>query len=380
MGDVWIARSTDHDQPVVIKRLHAFLAEDPAAVERFFDEVALMRQLDHPNIVRQLDGGRIGDTYFLAMEFVDGLTLVECLRANGAPLQPSLAAAMVAQACDGLAWAHHARGEDGAPLELVHRDISPDNLMVDVTGRVRILDFGIARATCSLATTRVSQRRGKLRFMAPEYLRHAVVNERIDVYSMGVTLFTLCTGRRPFEGCEDMVDLVRQLCLVGLPAADELQPDLPPELTALIRGATQIRPADRTASADDLVRQLAAFLECYPAPKTEQIGKLVQKWMKAREPKPRESLGQLEPTEVIPGLMAEARRALGPSDNNIELADALVPTVAVSLSQAIAQAAVADEITAKFPALSLFPREPKVIVKDITGVQQLPPLDDDEQE
>ena len=303
MGDVWLAHQQGREGPVVVKRLHSFLAQDTHSVDRFFDEILVMRQLCHRNVARLLDGGRIGDTYFLAMEFVDGLTLAQCLQANDAPLDATLVAAMTSQACAGLVYAHAATDEDGDPLNLVHRDISPDNLMVDGQGTVRVLDFGLARATCSLAAaTKTGQRRGKLLYAAPEYTLHGTATERIDVYSLGVTLMELCTGTHPFEDCTDQFELMRLSCQVGLPSAHELAPDLEPEMVRIIADATQRKPETRLASVFGLKQRLDEFLLGHDAPSLAMIGGMVETWqrrLRAAAALPG-SLGQLEPTATHP--------------------------------------------------------------------------------
>ncbi|MGC4117386.1 MAG: serine/threonine-protein kinase [Myxococcales bacterium] len=365
MGDVWFAHADDRPEPLVVKRLHETLANDRAMVDRFLDELQLLQKLDHPNIVRLLDGGECEGTYFLAMEYVDGLTLQACLRANHAALQPSLAAELVAQACEGLRYAHQERGSDGQPLSLVHRDISPDNLMVDLTGTVRILDFGIARATCTLATTQVDKRRGKLRYMAPEYLRNGSVDGRVDVYALGATLFALCTGRRPFDAVEEMLTLVHQVCRVGLPPATEWRPDLPRELSEIIQRATSIEPADRIESPAALATELDLFLKAHPAPRADELRRLVRVWRDRAEPaEPRPpSLGQLDLTDAIEsGFESAAKVASEPTDPamSISFAHPLDNTVAVRLSDAIAASARENEPTAP---MDVRPgEEPSVIV------------------
>ncbi|MBI5543515.1 MAG: protein kinase [Deltaproteobacteria bacterium] len=380
MGDVWLARHEDYPGPLVVKRLHAFLAQDPRSIDRFFDEMLLMRLIDHRNVVRLIDGGRIGDTYFLTMEYVDGLTLRDSLLANGAALQPALAVELIAQACAGLAHAHGVRDEDGKPMRMVHRDISPDNLMVDHTGAVRVLDFGIARAACSLATTQVSVRRGKVRFCAPEYLEDGVVDPRIDVYSMGATLFALCTGHAPFDSCSEPVPLMRMVCRVGLLPANELRPDLPEELVAVISDATRLEPDRRTASIALLGERLQALRELLPPPSPAQIGRMVGLWktrLASPLPPRAPSLGQLELTTAQPPILDEPRAppSAESSPANVHVSShPLDMTVVLPLSETLRREAQLHPTPQPLPCAP-GPSEPKVIVSpELEGVEHPPDL------
>jgi serine/threonine-protein kinase len=190
------------------------------------------------------------------------------------------------------------------PLELVHRDLSPDNLMVDRSGTVRVLDFGIARAACSLAAaTKTGQRRGKLIYAAPEYIVHGTANERIDVYSLGVTLYELCTGQNPFAANSNPLEVMRQVCRVGLPPADMLCPHLPPALVSMLGEATKLDPEQRLATVFGLGTRLDEFRIVHEPPSPEQIGEQVGEWqrrLRAAEDG-RGSLGPLEPTRAHPG-------------------------------------------------------------------------------
>ena len=374
MGEVWVARCEGMDGPVVIKRLHRSLTDDRASVDRFFDELVNTQRLAHENIVRVFDGGRIGDTWFLAMEFIDGLHLRECLRANGGPLQPALAASLVRQAAVGLAFAHAAVDADLNPMNLVHRDISPDNLMVDKTGTVKVLDFGIARSKLSLTTTRISVRQGKLRYMAPEYLDGGKATPGSDVYALGMTLFELCTGMLPFEGTVDPVALVEALTTLGLPPADEVRPDVPAQLSAIISSATEIDPVLRTPSMNELVGRLDHFLKRHPAPDRAALCRLVAFWQERHaDPKSEKgSLGQLELTAAAPASWEAKDLAREPTTSpHVQVAHPLDLTLAVSLADAIAGQTAETTAPVTAPVTPALGEHTVIVSPELKGVSQV---------
>lgn len=277
LGETWLARREAAGQ-ATLRRLHPFLTEELSRALRFLDEVQPLRQLEHSNLVRLLACGREGETVYLASEFVDGLTLGACLKANGAPLPPALAAELIGQACEALAYAHRVRGTGGAPLHLVHSGVSPDSLMLDASGSVRVCDFGLARATALLASSRVDVRPGKLLWAAPEYLRDGTLDERVDVYGLGMTLYALCTGRPPLAEIKEPVDLVQRLCGEGVPPPETVVPDLPAELCAIVRDATCVRPERRTASAGELAGRIDTFLATHAPPAPPRLAHALRLW------------------------------------------------------------------------------------------------------
>ncbi len=310
MAEVWLAQPLEPQRGpprVVLKRVHPTIAENPKLLGLFFDEVRLAQRLKHPNVVAVFDSGRVGADHFMAMEHVDGLDLLSCLKAHGGPLWPAFAAALVADACAGLEYAHTLQSEDGSPLHIVHRDVSPDNLMVSTRGTVKLLDFGIARAADTENTTQTGSRKGKVRYMAPEYLRDHVANPRTDVYAMGATLFELCTGTRPFSQYRSLETIMRALLTrEPLPRADKVRPSLPGELVSLIAAATAPEPEARLPSARALEQRLRAFLQEHAPPAPAEVGAEVRLWQQrlaepltAPKQPPAGGYGQLESTEFV---------------------------------------------------------------------------------
>jgi serine/threonine protein kinase len=237
-----------------------------------------------------------------------------------------MAASLVADACKALEYAHTLKGDSGKPLNLVHRDISPDNLMVDRKGHVRLLDFGIARSEETETTTLTGLRKGKLRYMAPEYVLDHAVNAQIDVYAMGATLFELVTGMKPF-GDKGTAELYDSLAKAELPPADMVRPSLPPPLVGLIRAATRRKPEQRTRTARELEAGLREFLKAWPPPEPEEIGLEVAIWRQKHAAglagkRSAGSFGQLESTEMI-----EAPRELDAPAADLDVTPVRSPVV-----------------------------------------------------
>jgi serine/threonine protein kinase len=210
--------------------------------------------LNHSNIVQVLDLGHVHGRYFLVMEFVDGWDLGQIIaRAVNAafPIPPEIVLYIAAETCRALAYAH-SRTRDGQPLALVHRDISPQNVLISEQGEVKLTDFGIAKAMGRRERTHQGVIKGKLAFMSPEQASGFVLDNRSDLFSLGTILYLLITGRRPFEAPTDMESIVRvRECRFTPP--EEAKPGLHPEMAAIIQRAMQAKPADRFQSADDML-------------------------------------------------------------------------------------------------------------------------------
>ena len=182
---------------VAIKTLHRHLAQDERFVAMFLDEARLAARLNHANVVQTFELGEEEGVYFIAMEYVHGVSLSRVLSRGPLPLDVALWIAL--QATAGLAFAHSARDEHGRPLHLVHRDIAPKNILAAFSGEVKVVDFGVARAADQMHETRTGEIKGTLAYMSPEQLDGDRVDARADVYSTGVTLYELFTGARLFK-------------------------------------------------------------------------------------------------------------------------------------------------------------------------------------
>ncbi|RKG98020.1 serine/threonine-protein kinase [Corallococcus carmarthensis] len=253
---------------VVIKRVRDPYALDPAFVQMFLNEARISMGLSHGNIVQVFDFGQEEGEYFLAMEWVDGQPLSKLLKRlklkGMAHLPAPLAVQVMVEVCKGLHHAHTRRDEQGRPLGLVHRDVSPDNVLVSYEGEVKLTDFGIAKAQLAgRPETEAGVVRGKFLYLSPEQTRAEALDARSDVYTAGVVLFEMLTGRRPAEG--DTGSVMERIATGDLTPTQAYVPDLDPSLGALVSRALALRRDDRFTSAEDFQRALAEWL-AYRAP------------------------------------------------------------------------------------------------------------------
>ncbi len=252
MGNVYVGAkhgAAGFVKPVAIKQLLPEMAVDKAAVERFLGEARLVARLTHPGIVQTLELGETDRGYFIAMELVDGIdaaTLMRRLKQRRERLPLSLACHIVTSACMALDHAHRATDEKGEPLRLVHHDVSPHNLLVDVDGNVKLADFGVAHVRHDRALPGVLV--GKVGYMAPEQLRGEPPDRRVDVFAAGVVLYELVTGQHPFASGSDFLTLSAVERGRFLPP-ETIREDCPLTLALTIERALAVDPAGRHASA-----------------------------------------------------------------------------------------------------------------------------------
>ncbi len=244
---------------VAVKRVHPHLASQRTFVEMFLDEARLAARIDHPNVARVYDVGAGEGGQFLAMELLLGRSLAAVAkRLKRLPLETRwpLAAQAIARAAEGLHAAHELRDPDGAPLEVVHRDVSPHNVFVTYDGRVKVVDFGIARARGRLHQTETGTVKGKFAYMAPEQMMGAPVDRRADVWALGVVLHELLAGAKLFKRGNDTETVLAVTAHRGLDAS-ALPEGLPAPLIEALRGALAPEPEARTPTA----RALAVALD-----------------------------------------------------------------------------------------------------------------------
>ncbi|NUR82773.1 MAG: Stk1 family PASTA domain-containing Ser/Thr kinase, partial [Nonomuraea sp.] len=243
MATVYLALDIRLDRTVALKVMHRSLAEDPAFVRRFIGEAKSVASLSHPNVVHVFDQGTDNDIVYLSMEYVPGKTLRDVLRERGRlPAREALEVMIPVLAALGAA---HQAG-------MVHRDVKPENVLLTDDGRVKVVDFGLARAIEATNQTRTGVMIGTIGYMAPEQVTSGVADVRSDVYAAGIMLFELVTGQQPYEGATPM-SIAYKHVHESVPAPSSLVPDVPPLIDTLVGQATARDPDDRPADATALL-------------------------------------------------------------------------------------------------------------------------------
>ncbi|MBS1150291.1 MAG: hypothetical protein H6Q89_1989 [Myxococcaceae bacterium] len=264
---------------VVIKKIHPHLAEEEDFVEMFIREAKLAASLTHGNIAQVFDFGKTEGDYFLAMELVHGQALSRVLRRagdNDIPFLPiPIALQIVCRMCDGLNYAHTRKDENGHPLNLVHRDVSPENLLLSYEGEVKVVDFGIAKSNTGGKQTETGMVKGKYPYFSPEQAQAARdLDARSDVYAVGVVLFEMLCGRRPYEG--EFVAVLTQLAEGNIPRPRSFNSEISAALELTMLKALATRREDRYQSARELGQALSEVLHSrYPGSTSNDISMLL---------------------------------------------------------------------------------------------------------
>ncbi len=289
MADVWLAHVlgvAGFEKLVVIKTLLPQLSSDPHLTEMFLREARLAARLNHPNCIQIFDLGQENGVYYIAMEFVDGFSLLQVLRrATGEPARPLLpipvAARIVMEAASGLDYAHRLTDRDGRPLEIVHRDVSLDNVLIGFDGQVKVVDFGIAkaredtRAGVANPKTKAGDVKGKWGYIPPEYLKGQPIDGRADLFALGVVLYRALTRKRPFPG--DTEALVTLAVINDEPVAPrQHNPEISEALEAVVLEALEKDPANRIATGRDFRAAIAAAIR--PAEQDEVAAYMETLW------------------------------------------------------------------------------------------------------
>jgi eukaryotic-like serine/threonine-protein kinase len=245
-------------RPVAIKRIHEHLIDNSEFVRMFIEEARVCSELDHPNIVQVHDFGMDEQGYFLVMEWVEGLSLGQYVRgvlASGAEVSGRLACAIVVQLLAGLAEAHERLGPDLRPAPVIHRDITPQNVLVSVGGAAKLADFGLSRAMDRARMTQPDVVKGKLSYLAPELTQGKAASVQSDLYGVGILLWEALAGERLFWADDDR-ERVRKVRSAEVPPLADKRPDLPRALTEIVHATLAYDPAARPGSADLLAKML----------------------------------------------------------------------------------------------------------------------------
>ncbi|MDP1828655.1 MAG: protein kinase [Archangium sp.] len=264
MAEVWLAKQSGiegFNRHVVIKRILPHLAEDPEFVQMFLNEAKVAARFNHPNIAQIFDLGETGGQYYIAMEFIHGEDLGRVMRrawSTGQWIARHITLRVMADTCQGLYYAHTRNDEQGRPLRVVHRDISPQNILISFDGAVKVVDFGIAKASDQVSNTKSGAIKGKFAYMAPEQAAGKPLDARSDLFALGLVLYELVTGVRPLKRDSELATLQAALeCKIDPPSAVA---EVPPELDGIVMRALAKAPDDRYVDAREFQRALEQHL------------------------------------------------------------------------------------------------------------------------
>ncbi|MBX3187563.1 MAG: serine/threonine protein kinase [Labilithrix sp.] len=284
MARVWAARVRGKGDVVALKMLLPNLSENIEFRKMFFDEANIASRVHHPNVCRTHALDENDGLLYLAMEWIDGPSLMRVLRpgredvteAARIPIRPRVAARIVADACAGLHAAHELRGDGGRSLGVVHRDVSPHNLLLTTDGNVKITDFGVAKAIGKSHMTIAGQLKGKLAYMAPEQLTGGAVDRRTDVFALGCVLYEITTGQRPFQGEHDP-QVMTAIMMGHYEPPGTIVANYPHELAIVVMRALSNEPEHRYPSAEHMRQGLETYLRnSGPAVGTQQVADLIR--------------------------------------------------------------------------------------------------------
>jgi serine/threonine protein kinase len=331
---------------VGIKRLHPHLAREPEFIEMFLEEARLAARIHHPNVVPILEIGTSDQGYYIVMEYVEGDTfanLIARTAQSGRRMPVRIALRILVDVLAGLHAAHELADDDGKPLGIVHRDVSPQNILIGVDGSARLTDFGVARATSKLSTTRTGQLKGKLAYMAPEQARAAKdIDRRADIFAAGVVFWEALEGRRLFKG-DGEADTLNKVLHEPIPPLKNSGSSVAREIEAVLEGALDRERTRRFATAalfaDALERaahevdavathkDVAAYLDEVLGSEIVAQRETVRALIARSEPKPK-SLSMPPPAPTPPTLPRLGHRPLSPESTPSSIAS--VPSAVVS--------------------------------------------------
>jgi eukaryotic-like serine/threonine-protein kinase len=267
MATVWVAReraqTSADDRLVAVKVMLTELADENEFIKMFLDEVRLVRSIRHPNVVDVYDVGEHDGMMWMAMEWVEGESLHTVIAEAGKrrAIPPELAVRIIADAAAGLHAAHELRDVDGSPRGVVHRDISPHNILIGTNGAVKLVDFGVAKAVGRISeATRAGQLKGKFGYMSPEQALGKGVDRRSDIFSLGIVLFELTTSRRLFRGEHD-IETLRLVISGAIPKPTQIDAKYPLELERIVLKALERNVSARYQTAAEFEHDLHAYLK-----------------------------------------------------------------------------------------------------------------------
>jgi len=286
MAEVYLAKCfgvAGFERLVALKRILPTIAEDDEFIAMFIDEAKIAGQLSHANIAQIFDLGKIHSGYFIAMEYISGHDLRalwdRAPDSGGLPIE--LCCYVVKKLCEGLDYAHRRRDNRGRPLGIIHRDVSPQNVLLSYDGDLKVIDFGIAKAANRMVRTQTGILKGKFAYMAPEQAKGEPTDHRADVFAIGVILYELITGERAFKAATDFA-LLEKVRRVDITPPRKLRPEVPRDLEKVIYKAMGKEPGDRYAWASGLAADLDRFMSEHDLRyNKEELGAYVRRTFKA---------------------------------------------------------------------------------------------------
>lgn len=268
MAEIFLARQAGlegFEKTIVIKRIRPHLSKQPNFVKMFLNEAKLAAQLNHPNIVQIYDLGKINESYFIAMEYIFGRDMRRIIPkadALGIPFPMVYALKIASSVCEGLYYAHQRADLYGHPLHIVHRDVTPENIFVSFDGTVKVLDFGIAKAANQIEQTRAGEIKGKLSYMSPEQCMGKQLDNRSDLFSLGVVLYEWLTGFKLFTG-DSEVAILKSITEGKIYAPSYFKADIPEAVEAILMKALEKDRERRYQTAWEMQYDLDQFLSQY---------------------------------------------------------------------------------------------------------------------
>src|SRR5262245_60646523 len=293
MAEVWAARlsgTRGFQKTVAIKTMLPNLSDDPRFEQMFLDEAALASRIRHPNAVEILDLGETRGILYLVMEWIDGeplsVVMKQAMKESGMPLP--LTVRIIMQSCAGLHAAHELKDDSGGLVGLVHRDVSPQNILVTYEGVVKVVDFGVAKATGRVSgETAAGQIKGKVPYMSPEQAIGGDIDRRTDIFAVGILLYMMTTGRHPFRKDNDAQTLMHIVSDTPIVPPSALVEDYPPEVEDIVLQALSRRAEDRFQTANEMQRAFNALPSEFRASTDDAIGDFMKGLLSERMTKRR---------------------------------------------------------------------------------------------
>ena len=262
MAELYLAKDNVENRLVVIKRILPYLAQEAEFVRMFLDEARIAARLTHPNVVQIFDLGALDDSFFIAMEYIHGEDVRRVWKQSdrlGKPIPIPLICRIIIEACNGLDYAHKKTDPSGRPLNIVHRDISPQNILVTFEGGVKVVDFGIAKAADQATVTRSGVLKGKYSYMSPEQASGDQIDQRTDQFALGIVAYELTTSTRLFKYPNEIMTLHAIIECRITPPADVVR-GYPPDLNAIMMRALAKDREDRYPDLAHFVSEIEEFM------------------------------------------------------------------------------------------------------------------------